>query len=141
MTEPFEFRVGDIVSFGGLRGTVIHHHSPDYPIGVDFGLGMLIIPFTKDGRFYSNQTESVLKLIERPSTMEKKERPKLEAWLRRKPVYKLVDGISSIFPEKEENVKYYFWHLSFEESGRLIPSSDLRRAEWLDEPTPEPILC
>lgn len=61
-----EFKIGDIVSFGGLEG---HVQSVDERY--DFSVSVMLSSgieerFTKDGRFYLNHTEPLLKLVSRP---------------------------------------------------------------------------
>lgn len=64
--KPFEFQVGDIVSFGGVEGVVEENLSnSDYPIRVKFINGVRK-GFTFDGRYDVDHTESLLKLVSRP---------------------------------------------------------------------------
>lgn len=63
--EPYIFKVGDRVSFGGMKGVVMEFNSElVHPVAVkyderDFGSGL----FTADGRFYTKQTKPVLKRL------------------------------------------------------------------------------
>ena len=60
-----EFKVGDIVSFGGLEGRVIQSNQTDYSIYVKYPSGDLD-RFTLDGKFFRHHKEPLLKLVSRP---------------------------------------------------------------------------
>lgn len=69
-----EFKKGDIVSFGGSKGTVIKVTA--YSILVNFDFTTMF--FTPDGRFDASHTEPLLKLIERP---KRKKKIKRKVWI------------------------------------------------------------
>lgn len=70
---PFEFKVGDIVSFGGMIGKIITtKDSGDYlPIQVLYNNGHVEY-FTLGGKYHPDHTEPLLKFILRPKKKAKK---------------------------------------------------------------------
>ena len=83
MTDKFEFEVGDIVEFGGIRGVVKKHdlRFEPYLIYVEFNniLSGTNALFTKDGHFSTKLAEPLLKLIERPKK-KKMVKKTIEVW-------------------------------------------------------------
>lgn len=70
--KGFEFKVGDIVTAFGLKGTVILNNlGPPYPIVVEYETGDLEYFYTT-GHLNSWHKEPSLKLIERPKKKVKK---------------------------------------------------------------------
>lgn len=70
MSDETKFKVGDKVSWDGLKGKVVSvEYGHVYPIEVRFDTpeGTAHDTFTRDGRFYREQDPS-LKLVERPKT-------------------------------------------------------------------------
>lgn len=60
-----EFKVGDIVTFGGIEGEVVSIDSTYYPLIVEFKDKSRCV-FTLDGKYCTSHTEPLLKLKERP---------------------------------------------------------------------------
>lgn len=92
--KSFEFKVGDIVSFGGVEGIVreiITNHS--YPVKVSYHNGW-VDGFTIDGKIHNWQTEPLLKLIKRPKNKIKKT---FRGWMN---VYKSPET-AFVYPTKE----------------------------------------
>ena len=106
---PIEFKLGDIVSFGGVEGVVAKMlPDPAYKVRVDFPCKENV-GFTIEGKYILWHTESLLKLVRRPEPEKPKPtEPKLKAW---------IDGYGRIYavPAGEVN-------------------EDWTRAEWLDQP-------
>jgi len=72
-----DFRVGDIVSFGGVEGVVCERDCQEpYVIACSFK-DKMELDFTIDGRFGVEHTEPLLKLVSRPKKMVKKT---IERW-------------------------------------------------------------
>lgn len=106
MNKPFEFKTGDIVSFGGLRGVVVSDDFlGEYPVLFQSDANRHhCYEFTSDGRLDIDHTEPLLKLIKRPKKMVKK-----KGWVaignqvqdRRyyccTPVYLSKDSVSDIY--------------------------------------------
>ncbi len=108
-----EFKVGDVVSFGGLEGEVIYSQPLDVVYQVQVKFPHMKVFFTIDGKIDPIHTEPVLKFVER-----KDQKPKLQAWL----VQSIASGST--------------WYLEYRDSNIIfdMKSSERKRAPWLDDP-------
>lgn len=81
MTEKFEFQLGDIVEFGGLKGFVKNSRYGDKLV-VEFSppdYGVFYEIFSREGLYQIYHTEPLLKLIERPKK-KKMVKKTVEMW-------------------------------------------------------------
>lgn len=98
--KTVEFKIGDIVQFGGYKGEVVFDKGEgfNYPIVVDFPKSSSI-HFTRDGRASILHPEPLLFLAELP---KKKVKKTLEVW-------------ANIYPDG-----HYTLHQTEEQAGRSI---------------------
>lgn len=64
-----EFRMGDVVSFGGVKGMIYTTTSsnPEKPLQALFAKEKLIVGFNADGRFLDWHNAPLLEFVKRPS--------------------------------------------------------------------------
>lgn len=100
---PFQFQVGDIVSFGGCEGTVteINTVDPSYPYPIRCNFLVSEMTFMLDGKVSLWHTEPLLKFIRRPKKKVKKTR---DVWIN------VFPDFEGIYRSKEEADKTCWIH-------------------------------